>query len=129
MRSSAERKKDEKKAPISRKTLAAALAFLLIAAGCVIWIIISETGRSRGAVAQVRISGGGVAELPLSQQTKRSFTGANGINVIVEVDNGSVFVSHSDCPDKICEKTGRINRQGEKIVCLPARTVIEVMSE
>lgn len=128
MRSSAERKKGENKAPISIKTIAVSLAFLIIAAGCIIWIIFSETGRSTGAFAQVRISGGTVAELPLSKQTKRSFNGANGINVIVEVNNGSVFVSHSDCPDKICEKTGRINRQGQKIVCLPARTVIEIMS-
>ena len=128
LRSSTERKKGEKKAVISTKTLAASLVFMLIAAGCIIWIIVSGAQHGTGAFAQVRINGITAAELPLSNQTKRSFNGADGINVIVEVNNGSVFVSHSDCPDKICEKTGRINRQGQKIVCLPARTVIEIMS-
>ena len=48
-----------------------------------------------------------------------------GINSII-ISNGSVTVSDADCPDKLCVKTGKINRAGETIVCLPHRVVVEI---
>jgi hypothetical protein len=32
----------------------------------------------------------------------------------------------ADCPDKLCEKTGKISKNGETIVCLPHRVVVEI---
>ena len=52
--------------------------------------------------------------------------GKNNISLKVIVDKGSIFVEHSDCPDKICEQKGRISKINENIICLPARTVIEI---
>ena len=32
----------------------------------------------------------------------------------------------ADCPDKLCEKTGKISKNGETIVRLPHRVVVEI---
>lgn len=54
---------------------------------------------------------------------------SNGISLIVRVEGGAVYVESSDCPDHVCEQTGRISRTGQSIVCIPARLVIKIGGE
>ena len=35
----------------------------------------------------------------------------------------------ANCPDKLCIKQGKIDSNGQKIVCLPNKTVVEIRSE
>ncbi len=54
----------------------------------------------------------------------------------VELENGMVLIAdehgvkveHSDCKDKICIKSGYINKNGQVIVCLPKKTVIRIVT-
>lgn len=55
---------------------------------------------------------------------------ANGFeNVTFEVKNGAVRFSHSDCPDKICVKTGFIKNKGQSAVCLPNRLTLRITGD
>ena len=45
---------------------------------------------------------------------------SNGITLTVEIRDGEVRVSHSDCPDAICRSSGAISESGESILCAPA---------
>jgi len=45
---------------------------------------------------------------------------------IIEIENAKVWVSHSDCPHQICVKTGKIDRAGDIIVCIPNKVVVRV---
>ncbi|MGE5574203.1 MAG: NusG domain II-containing protein [Bacteroidota bacterium] len=50
-----------------------------------------------------------------------------GHTVAVEIaGDGRARVSDSDCPDKVCVRTGWIERPGEAIVCLPNRVVVKI---
>lgn len=49
--------------------------------------------------------------------------------VTVEVKDGRVKISDSDCPDKICEKTGFISSPLQTIVCLPNRISVRIIDE
>ncbi|MEN3041732.1 MAG: NusG domain II-containing protein [Fervidobacterium sp.] len=42
-------------------------------------------------------------------------------------DGRLIWVTDSDCPDKICEKTGRVG-PGGSIICVPNRMIIEFRS-
>ena len=42
------------------------------------------------------------------------------------IENGEVFMSHADCKNQICVKTGRISKRGECIVCLPNRVILTI---
>ena len=47
----------------------------------------------------------------------------------VVIKDGVVHMEDADCPDKLCIKQGKIDSNGEKIVCLPNKTIVEVKSE
>jgi hypothetical protein len=48
---------------------------------------------------------------------------------IVQIENGGVRMLDADCRDKICIKEGFIDKNGETIVCLPNRFVVEIKGE
>lgn len=45
----------------------------------------------------------------------------------VVIRDGKVWVENADCPDKVCEHTGRIGYGGQTIVCLPNEIVIRII--
>jgi len=49
---------------------------------------------------------------------------SNGYIVNVVIDQGNVYISESNCNDKICVNTGVISRAGESIVCAPAKVIV-----
>ncbi len=44
----------------------------------------------------------------------------------LSVPGEGVAVTHADCPDGVCVRTGRIAKQGESIVCVPLGVCITV---
>ena len=48
-----------------------------------------------------------------------------GYNQIM-IENGTVFMSEADCPDKYCMEYKPISKISETIVCLPHKLVVEV---
>lgn len=47
-----------------------------------------------------------------------------GKHIEIKVNSQGVYVSDVVCPDKICHKTGIIDKAGQSIVCLPNRVHI-----
>lgn len=47
----------------------------------------------------------------------------------IEIENGNVTVTHSTCPDHICERHTSINSPGQIIVCLPNEMIVEIKGE
>lgn len=54
---------------------------------------------------------------------------SGGYMIVVLVENGSVRVVSSDCPNQDCVHTGAISRAGQSIVCLPARLSVTLSGE
>ena len=110
------------------KKMIAPLCVVLVIVCCMLWIAVQNSCSSRGAAAEVRVSNKTVLRLALDKNTREEIEGENGIRLVVVVEGGSVYVERSECPDKICVNKGRISASGDTIVCLPARTVIEVVA-
>lgn len=51
---------------------------------------------------------------------------SNGITLSVVIENRSVRVTQSDCPDKTCVGMGSISKTGEFIACAPAGVYIKI---
>ncbi len=62
--------------------------------------------------------------VPLSEKRVIESSGCT-----VTVSGGEARVTSSDCPDKVCEKTGAISKAGEIIVCAPNRVSVKVSGE
>ena len=97
-----------------------------VAALCVAWIFLQDKVTVSGNVAEIRVNNEVVQKLDLNKDTRITLQGKNNITLVIVVDNGSVYVESSECPDKICVNKGRISKEYETIVCLPAKTIIEI---
>lgn len=51
---------------------------------------------------------------------------SGGYTLTVEIRDGRARVSDSNCPDKICQRTGWISRKGETVICAPAAVRLTV---
>ena len=50
-------------------------------------------------------------------------------NQLIIVENGRIRFEESDCPDKVCVRTGWIFKPGQSAVCLPSGTIIKIVGE
>lgn len=92
-------------------------------------LIFMTLTRETGAVARVSVNGVTVAEYPLSINGKYTLNG--GTNVLV-IEDGYAYLVYSECPDKTCVMGNgihgnKISYNGERIVCLPNKVMIEIV--
>lgn len=98
--------------------LALSLVVLSLSA-LLIWRGVTEKGR----YASVSVGGEVVSEYSLSVDGEYELNG--GSNILV-IRGGEAYISHADCPDGLCVKSGKISLVGESIVCLPNRVSVRI---
>ena len=101
------------------------IATLIIVCAAV-FLIINFVVKKDGITAVVKVDGNIVYMLPLDKNASVIVEGYQGGSNTVVIENGTVYMKDADCPDKLCEKTGKISKNGETIVCLPHRVVVEI---
>ncbi len=82
---------------------------------------------AEGSDVVIKLENNIVQRIPLSsisepKELHVDLSNGKYIDVIIESDG--VYVKEATCPDEVCKKTGKINRQGQSIVCLPNRVII-----
>ena len=66
----------------------------------------------------------------LSKGEDRTFSISQNENVVFHLyPDGSICFEHSDCPDKICIRTGRISQPGQIAACLPNEIILKIVGE
>ena len=105
---------------------------LRLAAGLLVLILLLFAARGLyfcGSGARVIVSQNGstLREYPLNGFADDVITNpeTGGTNRL-HISGGKVWVTDASCPDKICEHYGRISGDGEVIVCLPNRLIIQI---
>ena len=87
--------------------------------------------KQEGSTVLVKIDGEVTKSYSINEnRTVDIVTGDNNefLNTLV-IEDGKVYMSDADCPDKICKEHRPISYSGETIVCLPHRIVIEITAE
>ena len=79
-----------------------------------------------GAYVTVKIDGEEIASYPLDKDGV--FVLCDGKNIL-KIEDGKAYMTHADCPDKLCVKRGEISRSGETITCLPHKLTVTVHSD
>lgn len=51
---------------------------------------------------------------------------SNGTEMTIVIEGGKIYVSESGCPDRVCVNTGKIDRPGQTIVCVPAKVMVTI---
>lgn len=102
------------------KIITSAIALLCILSAAVYFLIPGETGK----YAVISQDGKTVMKKSLSEEG--TFTCPEIPHMKFEISGEGIRVTESDCPDKICVKTGFVSREGEAAVCMPNRVIITV---
>ena len=79
-----------------------------------------------GKRVTVTVGGEVYGEYSLKENREIKLRTSKGTNTLV-VKDGEAFFKDSDCPDKTCQKSGKISNLGETIVCLPHKVIAEVV--
>lgn len=101
--------------------LLAVIIFIALAALLVFYVT-----RSEGARVVITINGEEYKTLPLDQDTSLTIETGRGKSNTVVIKDGSVDMTEADCPDKVCVKHAPIHYNGETIVCLPHKLVLQI---
>lgn len=102
---------------ITKKDLILLLVVLL--AGVVGIIIMKSADQGKGA--EIIVDGETKEIISLEENFQKQVNG-----VVVCCENSEVYIKESDCPDKVCMRSGRISKSGESIICAPNRVAIKI---
>ena len=100
------------------------IACLLVLALLALTVV--TLNKKEGALVHVEINGVTVASYPLSKNG--TFVLNGGTNTLI-IENGTARLVESHCPDRTCEKKGKIRYVGQTVVCLPNRLSVTVVGD
>ncbi len=100
------------------------LVFISIALLSVGLFCVSLFGSS-GKKVSVSVNNEHYKSYSLNEDGEYKIKTEKGVNILV-IKGGKAHFKNSDCPDKTCEKMGKIEKNGESIVCLPNKVIAEV---
>ena len=101
------------------------LIAVLLAAAAGVWAWLYFT-RAQSAEVRVTVDGAVYGTYPLDTDTTVRIGDDTNYNILV-IKDGEAWVSEASCPDKICVNKGKIQYDGESIICLPNKVVIETV--
>ncbi len=79
-------------------------------------------------VAEIYFQSKCVKVIDLTENKDYKFSISEKPHVVFHVfSDGSICFEESDCPDKICVKTGKIDSVGESAACLPNEIVVKIV--
>ncbi|MBQ7357753.1 MAG: NusG domain II-containing protein [Clostridia bacterium] len=102
--------------------IAALLTLILLSALAVLLF------RTEGDTVIVSVDGNNYGEYPLNTDAEIEIKNGDGYNVLV-IKDGEAYVRDASCPDGICSSHRPIRYNGQSIVCLPNKVVIEIRSQ
>lgn len=95
----------------------------------IIWLIPVFLNKDAPAVVRVLREGQEIGTYSmLEDQTISISDEEEGYNLLL-ISGGQVSVSDADCPDGLCIRQRPISRNGESIICLPHKLVIQIESK
>ena len=102
---------------------------LVAAIGLLLYLITSGAVGKAGAYAEVYYKSQLVKTVSLSEGNEESFSLDELPNVVFHIyDDGSIAFVESDCPDKICIRSGKLVFVGQTAACLPNEVYIKIVS-
>lgn len=117
--------------PFGRRDFILSSAIVVLALGIagVAQILTRRSGKklSDGPYVVIQNPEGIVYSAPLSEDYELDLKTQLGEN-LVKIENNKVWVERADCDNQVCVHTGKIANLGEVIVCLPHKTIIQIVA-
>lgn len=111
--------------PKLRNDIILLVGILIVA---IIGLVVFNATKKQGNTVVVLLNGVETERYSINQNIEKEIITEYGKNILV-IKNGQVSISDADCPDLVCVKHREISKDGETIVCLPHKLVIEITAE
>ena len=100
----------------------------LIIVGITIRLLFNNKYSDVDAKAEIYFGSELVETVDLTKGQERIFSVPQEEHVVFHLyPDGSIAFEKSDCPDKICIKSGRLNTVGETAACLPNKLILKLV--
>lgn len=94
--------------------------FVFVGALLALAILLLLVPREQGDTVYIYVEGGLYDSVRLTEEPPASYAVKTEQGVLtLAFSREGVAVTHSDCKDAVCVRTGRITHKGESIVCAP----------
>lgn len=70
-----------------------------------------------------------VSVYDINDNIHEKIMGTDNISLELVIEDNTVYVRNSNCPDALCERQGIIGKANESIICLPGKIVISIDSD
>jgi len=90
-----------------------------------LWLGIYFT-QNEGAYAYVTVKNAEYGKYPLDTDTEIRIGDGSTYNILV-IKDGKAEVTEASCPDKLCVHQGKVHYDGQSIICLPNKVVVEIV--
>lgn len=99
----------------------------LLSLGCAAALCLGGCGAAPSGTAEIVQDGRVLRRVDLAAVTKEeTMTVRSGESVnTIRIAPGEIRMVSANCPDQICVRAGRLEKDGLPIVCLPHRLVIQ----
>ena len=84
--------------------------------------------KNEGDTLRITIDGELYGEYSLADNQSVTMAEKLGYNSLV-IENGTAYMADADCADKYCMAYKPISKNGETIICLPHKLVVEVCGD
>lgn len=102
------------------------VVILVLALGSYFGIRYYQGANTKEAVAVVTVDGAEYGRFPLDTDVTEKIELPDGSYNLLVIQDGKADVTEASCPDGICVNHRAVKRQGETIVCLPNKVVVEI---
>ena len=94
------------------------------------WTVYKKVFSKKSAKAEIYYNNQLVETVDLNTGVDKTFSIPQDKDVIFHLyKDGSIAFEESDCPDKICIKTGKLKTVGETAACIPNKIFIKIVPE
>ena len=99
---------------------------LVVALTAYFCISFFQGANTKNGVAVVTIDDVEYGRFPLVVDTEERIEVPDGSYNLLVIQDGKADVTEASCPDGICVNHRAISKQGQSIVCLPNKVVVEI---
>lgn len=117
----------EERSFIKKKDLIIIFIIMAFAMLGLFFIKLSQSNNKDAVIAQIYVDGEIYKEVELyDDMPDQNIYLEDHMNVNIKASNGQIWFEHSDCPDKLCIKSGRLSSHLNNAACLPANVAIVI---
>lgn len=104
------------------------LILVLVTVPVIILLVNISPGSSSLGTLRITVDGSIYATAPMSEDTEIIVDTEDGFNKVI-IKDGEAWILTADCNEQICVQHRAISKNGEQIVCLPHKVVLEIISK